>query len=438
VLLAADATAQEAERTYQKRAYFDFDDDVVQGELLAPDGAFLSARGTGRMQRANRMAAEILEHRMRRKRPSDLKLIREAAAADVIVVRGHYDHVEQVLQAVKIKHVVVPQRLLDRVPLMSLQTVMINCPGRLGPKAHKNLRRFVKTGGFLVTTDWALSDLEKIVPGYVSRGARNTQNDVVEVQIHKGDTPLLSHVLATKGRPRWWLEAGSYPIRILNREKVQVLISSQEMRKKYGHAPVAVAFRHDDGRVLHMTSHFYLQQSKLVSAKEKSKGTSFAKAAGLDGDSVKKLKKKGLDRVEAGAINSAYSMQQVTTNMLVAKARENKQLLARFPHRAARTFQLRVGPAPGAAKLKQGEVEQRYLLRVLRRQGTSVQVRDLFGREGWTAAANLTSRETDTAREAGSLPRSAGRARQTDTAPEAKTKKTPDKRRPGRAAAAER
>ena len=391
-LLHAPAAAQDAEFKYQKKLMYDFSDDLVQGDLASPQGSFQSARGTRRMQQANRMAAEILEHRMRRKRPDDLKLIRQAAAAEVIVVRGAYDHVEQVLQAVKVKHVVIPGRLLARVPLMSLQTVMINCPGGLGQKVHANLRRFVKTGGFLVTTDWALSDLEQILPGYVSRGGRNTANDVVQVEIHQGDNPLLNHVLASQQRPRWWLETGSYPIRVLNRARVEVLISSAEMRKKYGHAPVAVAFRHDDGRVLHMTSHFYLQQARLVGAKEKARGTTFARAAGLGDAALKQLKQKGLDRVESGAINSAYSMQQVTTNMLVAKAKQNKQLLQRYPLRAVRAFQLQSGPASGASKLAEGRVERDYLLRQLSRQGKRVQVRDLFGHEGWTDAANLAAR----------------------------------------------
>ena len=98
------ASGQEAERRFQKRTFFDFDDDVVLGELVKPDGAFVKVGlGTRRMARANRMAARILEHRMRRRRPNDLKLIRQAAAADVIVVRGHYDKVQAVLRAVKVE-----------------------------------------------------------------------------------------------------------------------------------------------------------------------------------------------------------------------------------------------------------------------------------------------------------------------------------------------
>ena len=394
LLVPAPSPAQEAERSYQKKTFFDFDDDVVVGGLKrAPNGELVGAGvGTRRMARANRMAARILEHRMRRRRPDDLKLIRRAAAADVIVVRGAYDRVEAVLRAVRVQHVVIPKRLLARVPLMSLQTVMVNCPGGLSKKAHANLRRFVKTGGYLVTTDWALTDLERIVPGYVARGGRNTRNDVVKVKVHEIADPLLKHVLAGHGKPRWWLESGSYPIRVLNRKKVHVLMSSEEMRRKYGHGPVVVSFRHDDGRVMHMTSHFYLQQAKLVSAREKARGTSFAKAAGLDAKALKRLKKKGLDRVEAGALNSAYSMQQMTTNFLVAKARENRLLLGRFPHRAVRAFALQSGPGKSAPGLKEGKVGKDYVLMIVARRGDRVRVRDLFGRTGWTAAANLRAR----------------------------------------------
>jgi hypothetical protein len=391
--LPGPVRGQEAERRYVKRTLYDFDDDLVTGSL---NGAYVDGEfklGTTRMQRANRLAAEILEHRMRKRRPDDLKRIRRAAAADVIVVQGTFDRVEDVLRAVKVKHVVIPARLVDRVPLMSLQTVMVNCPGELSAKAIAKLRRFVKTGGYLVTTDWALAALEKITPGFVSRGGRNTRNDVVRVHVHDGADPVLSHVLASQDHPRWWLEAGSYPIRILDRKRVKVLISSKEMAERYGHSPVAVTFRYDDGRVLHMTSHFYLQQAKMKAAREKARGSAFAASAGVDGKTLGRLKRRGLDKVEAGALNSAYSMQQVTANMLVAKAKDNLRLLERFPQRARRSFVLRRSPGPKAAALAGGAVDKDYLLRIVAREGGRVKVRDLFGREGWTEEANLVRRK---------------------------------------------
>ncbi len=383
LLLPASAGAQAAER----KTFMDFSDDIIEGDLSRP-GSF--SMGSKRMRRANKVAAELLRQRMRRRRPNDLKLIREAGAADVVVVKGSYDRVQEVLRAVKVKHVVIPSRLLAKVPLMSLQTLMINCPGHLSAAARKKVRRFVKTGGYLVTTDWALATVQRMFPGTIARGSRNTKNDVVSVHIHSGASPLVGHLVkAGKAAPRWWLESASYPIRVLNRKKVKVLISSKEMRKKYGHGAIAVTFRHDDGKVMHMTSHFYLQQAKLRSSREHMKGSAYAKSLGIKGKALQALLSKGLDRVKAGAINSAYSMQQVTTNVLVDKARSNKKLLKLYTKKALRPFVLKKSPQKGAAAVPGAKIGKGYLLLALQRQGAWIKVRDLFAREGWTLATNV-------------------------------------------------
>jgi hypothetical protein len=275
---------------------------------------------------------------------------------------------------VQVKHVVVPPNLVERLPLMSTQTLMVNCPGNLTRAGVARVKQFVKTGGYLVTTDWALTLLARAFPGYVARGGRDTGNDVVAVHVHKSDDPWLKHVQTGGQRPRWWLESSSYPIRILDKQRVKVLISSPEMGRKYGHSPIAVAFTFDDGKVLHMTSHFYLQQAKLVGAKERAKGTAFAKAAGLSEKQI-------------GELNSAYSMQRVTANVLVSRQAENKALLQKFGKRARRGITLS-GAASGKGRA-QGDVGKDYRLRVVEKKGKRVKVRDLFGREGWTDEDSL-------------------------------------------------
>ncbi len=173
------------------------------------DGTSKGKLGSARMRQANEVASEIVKKRMAKARPRDLKLLRQAGAADIVVVRGGYDRVQDVLKALKVKHVLVPPRLVSRIPLMSTQTLMINCPGRLSKAAVKKVNRFVKTGGFLVTTDWAITLLTKAFPGYVKRGKRNTKNDVVKVAIHDDDAPFIQNIKGMKENPRWWLEGSS-------------------------------------------------------------------------------------------------------------------------------------------------------------------------------------------------------------------------------------
>ncbi len=353
------------------------------------DGNAAGQLGTSQMRAANRLASEILERRMREQRGNELKLIREAGAAEVVVVSGGYDRVQDVLRAVQVKHVVIPPHLVEHIPLMSTQTLMVNCPGNLTKAGIAKVRHFVKTGGYLVTTDWALTLLAAAFPGYVARGGRNTGNDVVAVHMHSSDDPTLKQVKAVAHAPRWWLESSSYPIRIVDKQKVKVLISSEEMRKKYGHSPIAVTFRFDDGKVLHMTSHFYLQQSKLLAKQERAEGTAFAKAAGLSAKEVAALKAKGLDKVRSGELNSAYSMQQVTANVLVSKQADNKALLGKFGKRARRAITLQTSGDKDAKPKTDGQVEAEYRLRVMKTKKGKALVRDLFGREGWVDEADL-------------------------------------------------
>ena len=89
-----------------------------------------------------------------------------------------------------------------------------------------------------------------------------------------------------------------------------------------------------------MTSHFYLQQAKLRSKQEKAKGSAFAKSAGLSDRRAEGAEAKGLDKVKTGELNSAYSMQQVTANVLVGKQAYNKRLLKKYSKRARRQLKL--------------------------------------------------------------------------------------------------
>ena len=68
--------------------------------------------------------------------------------------------------------------------------------------------------------------------------------------------------------PVWWLECSSYPIEILDKKKVKVLVRSEELKKRYKHDPVIISFEYGKGVVYHMISHFYLQRSETRTQKQ--------------------------------------------------------------------------------------------------------------------------------------------------------------------------
>src|SRR5262245_38876012 len=118
-LVVALARVAFAESALAEKAAFEAQVKAAAPPAAAPsnpygssDGDAEGALGDPQMRRANRAAAEILKHRMQEERPDELKLVREAAGADVVVVSGSYDRVQDVLRAVEVKHVVIPPHIL--------------------------------------------------------------------------------------------------------------------------------------------------------------------------------------------------------------------------------------------------------------------------------------------------------------------------------------
>jgi hypothetical protein len=378
--------AQAAEEAY----FLDEAEQAAPSRSVATDGDADGRLGSPAMRRANRVASGLLRERMRAERPDDLALLSQAREAEVIVVAGEYDRVQDVLVAIETNHVVIPPNLIERLPLMSTQTVMLNCAGSISPAATAKLRRFVETGGFLVSTDWALLPIARAFPNTITRGGRDTTDDVVPISHTNHQHPFMHHVSSTGDTLRWWLEGSSYPVRVLNRRRVEVLLSSAVMRQRYGEAAIAVTFPHGDGRVLHTTSHFYLQQTHLETAREQASASTLARDLGIGASALAELRRRGLEDARLGEVAGAYAMQQLLTNVIVEKRRRNTGLLSAYRLVANQTATVRAGRTSSSPSL--GEVRDGFLLRELERREGQVRVRDLFGREGWLPAVAVVTR----------------------------------------------
>ncbi len=145
---------------------------------------------------------------------------------------------------------------------------MVNCPGHLPPEAVTLVSDFVARGGSLFSTDWTLQHLvEPAFPGLVQYNQRPTGDEVVRIKVRGHDNPFLRGVMDTGDEPLWWLEGSSYPIRVLDPGRVEVLITSRELGERHGEQPVAVLFHHGEGEVFHMISHYYLQRTETRDAR---------------------------------------------------------------------------------------------------------------------------------------------------------------------------
>jgi hypothetical protein len=340
--------------------------------------------GDAKMKRANEAASTVVRERMAQERPADAALLQNVESADIVVVSGEYDRVEDVLRTLSIKHTVVRPDQVGSLQLNAKQLLIVDCPGNLNDAGIARVRKFVNAGGYLYTTDWALLQVvQKAFPGFVEYNGQATQNDVVEVQVKQSDNNLLKHLTLSKENPKWWLEASSYPIRILNKDKVDVLITSREMKTKYGDAAIAVHFRYGDGQVLHIASHFYLQQNQTRTVADAKKGADYLK----DDSTLSASTKKALDKVDfapdvaAGDLSSAYAAQQMTSNIVVERKKDQGRIDSLYGKtiKAAPPAPTKGGPVLGVGTR----------VKELERKDDQVKVRTMEGDERWVPASSL-------------------------------------------------
>lgn len=164
--------------------------------------------------------------------------------------------------------------------------------------------------------------VEPAFPGTVSYNERPTRDDVVRIEIAEHDNPFLRGVMDARDDPQWWLEASSYPIRVHDSERVQVLLSSRELHSKYGEAPVAVLFHHGEGEVFHMISHYYLQRTELRSQRHASPAAAWSEEKGVP---VSADLKADLDDLQLGEVESAGTSARLFANVVAAKKRRQQE-----------------------------------------------------------------------------------------------------------------
>jgi hypothetical protein len=236
-------------------------------------------------------------------------------ACDIVVVDGTYDHVELVLGALGLPHQKVDPGALWRLNLRPHQLLVVNCPGEVDPRSIVQIREFVAAGGSLFTTDWALRHvIEPAFPGVVAYNEQATADAVVRVEVVDGDNRFLQGVMAPGYDPQWWLEASSYPIRILDAERVKVLLTSRQLGEQWGEAAVAVVFAHGKGEVFHMISHYYLQRTELRTARHRAAASAYATEKGLGADA-------DLDGLTVGDVESAATSARLFANIVADKKR---------------------------------------------------------------------------------------------------------------------
>ena len=240
------------------------------GGALLPDSAF----GKDGAEGMNRRASDYLRNSMGG-RGGMSGLLKRLSKDDLLVARGHYDKCEETLHLLKLPHDNVPMTRLDRTDLEGRKVLIVNCSNEtLAKKTIERIRQFVKDGGYLLTTDWAVANvLEPAFPEYLRPLRRNgrkviTPDEVISIRGARGvkRNVIMKGTPIADGTAKWWLEESSFPFEVLKKNAVDVLIESDDLKERYGVSSVAVTFRFGKGRVLHMLGHIYQMEGNLKGA----------------------------------------------------------------------------------------------------------------------------------------------------------------------------
>jgi len=288
----------------------------------------------------------------------DLEKLRQA---EVVVVRGSADHMEHVMQKAQVKYVVVDPEDLPQLPLHGQQVLMVNCTGEMSPAARERVRRFVSAGGFLYTTDHAVHYLlERAFPGYVKWSGKTSNEEIFAMEVGQTDRGLLKKI-GNGGHPRWQLAGGGYLFDVVDKQKVDVLMTSRAVAQRYGSGGVlGVRFRVGDGQVIHVTGHFFTQPGQAPEV-----------------------------------ASAGRSFEQLSENVAREKAADNSRLDALYSVAPKRPVAMQSAPAPSAPPVAEvtgrGTVSAKpsTKVRVLDKSGAYSRVRDAEGNEGWVPSDAL-------------------------------------------------
>jgi HEAT repeat protein len=230
---------------------------------------------------------------------------------DVVVFKSRGDHIEQLLERLKIAHRATEKGQVLPCGMHPEAIFVANCTGELAPTDVEPLDWFVRTGGSLFGSCWALSEtIGRLHPGVMQMAVTKDQVlDNVRALPVRADSPLLTGVFPPSVVPIYHLE-GSHLIQVMDPERCDVLIDSPDAAERWGCGNLAAWFFSGHGVLFDSANHFDLQgldqATTLRTDKERqayafdhmgmtyetwrnTRSAAYWKSAGKSGDSVPDL-----------------------------------------------------------------------------------------------------------------------------------------------------
>ncbi|MDE0895231.1 MAG: HEAT repeat domain-containing protein [Planctomycetota bacterium] len=182
------------------------------------------------------------------------------AGLDVMVFESRGDHIETVLDFIGLDYRKTSSNRVGEAALDAAGVFVSNCTGEMQGADVERLRWFVKCGGYLFGSCWAIHEtIERVSPGAIRKlpTASEVMDQVTATPCSLG-SPYLKGVFATGVVPIYNL-VGAHLIEVLEPERVEVLVDSAECAERWGEGNLTAWFSDGHGRLLDSVNHFEAQ-----------------------------------------------------------------------------------------------------------------------------------------------------------------------------------
>ncbi len=247
---------------------------------------------------------------------------------DVVVLQSRGDHIEQLLGKLVIEHRITRQGAVPDAELHPFAVFVSNCTGEITEKDVEQLAWFVRVGGYLFCSCWALHHTaEKVYPGVVRKYDTKAKGQVLDNVLAEEcptDSPYLDEVFDGITRPIYVLY-GAHLIEVMDPERCEVLMDSPDCASRWDCGNLAVWFDAGHGVILDSANHFDLQ------GLEKAEGLKSAEdrmAYAMDhmGLSYQEVRNLAEEKVWAKRNRAAKTARDLSAFRLISNFVRNKRL----------------------------------------------------------------------------------------------------------------
>lgn len=190
---------------------------------------------------------------------SDASLYR---GLDVVVVPGRADHIEGVLKRLGIQFRTAQAGKLHTASLHPDAILLVGCTGQITPADVEVVQWYVRTGGALFTSCWALTYTVVPTSPAVIRmfpAPGSIVDNVFAMPTAAASTsPYLRGVFEEGVQPYYSLQ-GAHLIHVVDPERAEVLVDSPYAASRHGAGDLVAHFRLGHGVILDSANHFQEQ-----------------------------------------------------------------------------------------------------------------------------------------------------------------------------------